>query len=214
MKKSTLYVVIMTIIFIIVAIPTNIFASGNENNEIKLTIIPGDSLFDIDDMKPGDWAPRSITVQNEGEMDFQYGVTMENNGSEKLFNEILLEVHNNDKELYHGKLANFDSLPLRELSVRSSEDLDFTIRFPEHLGNEYQGLDVHFSLLFTAEGKLGKTEEVTIDSKLGSDDVQKSGLTLPSTATNIFTLMLIGVGLLISGGLLVIIKKKRAGKQS
>lgn len=214
MKKSTLYVVIMTIIFIIVAIPTNIFASGNENNEIKLTIIPGDSLFDIDDMKPGDWAPRSITVQNEGEMDFQYGVTMENNGSEKLFNEILLEVHANDKELYHGKLANFDSLPLRELSVRSSEDLDFTIRFPEHLGNEYQGLDVHFSLLFTAEGKLGKTEEVTIDSKLGSDDVQKSGLTLPSTATNIFTLMLIGVGLLISGGLLVIIKKKRAGKQS
>lgn len=214
MKKSTLYVVIMTIIFIIVAIPTNIFASGNENNEIKLTIIPGDSLFDIDDMKPGDWAPRSITVQNAGEMDFQYGVTMENNGSEKLFNEILLEVHNNDKELYHGKLANFDSLPLRELSVRSSEDLDFTIRFPEHLGNDYQGLDVHFSLLFTAEGKLGKTEEVTIDSKLGSDDVQKSGLTLPSTATNIFTLMLIGVGLLISGGLLVIIKKKRASKQS
>ena len=52
---------------------SSVFAEGENDkaeNEIKINISPKDNLFDISNMKPGDWAPRSITVQNSGSKDF------------------------------------------------------------------------------------------------------------------------------------------------
>lgn len=214
MSKSTLYIFLAIMIFTITALPITIFASEGENAEINLKIMPEDSLFEIDNMKPGDWAPRSIEVQNRGEMDFRYGVTMQNNGDEKLFNELLLEINDDVNELYNGKLAEFESLPLRELGTGHKEELDVTIRIPEHLGNEFQGLEVHFSLIFTATGEKGGTEEVIIESTVGSDDVRKDGSMLPKTATNMFTFMLIGLALLVCSGIVIIFNKKIKNNQS
>ena len=73
---------------------------------------------------------------------------LQNSGEEKLFNELLLEIKAGDKELYQGKLAAFKSLPERKLTSGTEENLDITIRFPEHLGNDFQGLDVGICFLF------------------------------------------------------------------
>ncbi|MEK4711857.1 hypothetical protein [Sporosarcina sp. FSL K6-5500] len=135
---------------------TSVLADGEDNtgkDDIDISISPNDTLFEISNMKPGDWAPRTITVKNLGSKDFAYQMQLENSGEKKLFNELLLEIKADDKELYQGKLAAFKSLPARKLTRGSGENLDITIRFPEHLGNDFQGLGAAFVFTFTAEGR-------------------------------------------------------------
>ena len=135
---------------------TSVLADGEDNtgkDYIDISISPNDTLFEISNMKPGDWAPRTITVKNLGSKDFAYQMQLENSGEKKLFNELLLEIKADDKELYQGKLAAFKSLPARKLTRGSGENLDITIRFPEHLGNDFQGLGAAFVFTFTAEGR-------------------------------------------------------------
>jgi len=135
---------------------TSVFADGKNDtnkNDIDISISPNDTLFDISNMKPGDWAPRTITVKNLGSKDFAYQMQLQNSGEKKLFNELLLEIKTDNKELYQGKLAAFKSLPARKLTRGSGENLDITIRFPEHLGNDFQGLGAAFVFSFTAEGR-------------------------------------------------------------
>jgi len=135
---------------------TSVFADGEndtDQNEIDISISPKDTLFDISNMKPGDWAPRTITVKNSGSKDFVYQMQLQNSGDKKLFNELLLEIKAADKELYQGRLAAFKSLTTRKLTSGTEENLDITIRFPEYLGNDFQGLASAFVLTFTAEGR-------------------------------------------------------------
>jgi len=135
---------------------TSVLADGEDNTgnaDIDIGISPKDTLFEISNMKPGDWAPRTITVKNLGSKEFAYQMQLENSGEKKLFNELLLEIKADDKELYQGKLAAFKSLPARKLTRGSGENLDITIRFPEHLGNDFQGLGAAFVFSFTAEGR-------------------------------------------------------------
>ncbi|WP_342539103.1 hypothetical protein MKY15_04265 [Sporosarcina sp. FSL K6-1540] len=135
---------------------TSVLADGEDNTgnaDIDIGISPKDTLFEISNMKPGDWAPRTITVKNLGSKEFAYQMQLENSGEKKLFNELLLEIKADDKELYQGKLAAFKSLPARKLTRGSGENLDITIRFPEHLGNDFQGLGAAFVFTFTAEGR-------------------------------------------------------------
>jgi len=193
---------------LLVVLPIHAFASESEQ-EVRLEILPAESLFNIENMKPGDWAPRTIQVRNSGLQDLQYGVTLENTGADTLFNEIYLEIADEESNLYDGKLADFTSLPIRELPTTKQEDLHITLRFPEHLGNEYQGLDVHFSLIFTAEDLKGSKDSIMIDSKVGTDNGQREGSLLPKTATNIFTLAFIGIILTTSGALLVLFNRTK-----
>ncbi len=135
---------------------TSVFAdgeNGTDKKEIDISISPIDALFAISNMKPGDWAPRTITVKNSGSKDFDYLMQLQNSGEKKLFNEFLLEIKAGDKELYKGKLAEFKSLPARKLTSGTEENLDITLRFPEHLGNDFQGLTSAFVFSFTVEGR-------------------------------------------------------------
>jgi len=135
---------------------TSVFADGKndtDKNDINISISPKDTLFEISNMKPGDWAPRTLTVENSGSKDFVYQMQLQNSGDKKLFNELLLEIKAGDKELYQGKMAAFKSLPASKLTSGAEENLDITIRFPEHLGNDFQGLTSAFVLTFTAEGR-------------------------------------------------------------
>ena len=52
---------------------TSVFAddeNDTDKNEIDISLSPTDTLFDISNMKPGDWAPRTITVKNSGKQRF------------------------------------------------------------------------------------------------------------------------------------------------
>jgi len=216
-------------------------ADSDKKYNIDISLSPKDVLFDINNMKPGDWAPREITIKNKGKLDFDYQMQIKNEGDEKLYNELLLEIKEADETLYSGKLADFEQIPPRFLEVNDSETLQLTIRFPEHLGNEFQGLGVNFLLQFVAERSKGPTTpedpedpEETTDPKEDDDQpggvkddsdkggnkkdvesvggVVNSGGKLPDTATSMFTFMVIGINLLLIGGLIWMVSVIRKSK--
>lgn len=188
----------------------SVFADGEKDTgkkEIDINLTPKDTLFSISNMKPGDWAPRTITVINSGSKDFSYHMEMTNNGETKLFDELMLEIKSGDKELYEGKLAEFKPVAARELASGSDENLDMTIRFPKHLGNDFQGLEVAFTLSFTAEGKdtTPVQAQAAIKGQIESGGPKSAGFILPATSTNIFNLILFGTVLMVGGiGLMVV----------
>ena len=188
---------------------TSVYADGeNENteNELAINISPKDNLFDISNMKPGDWAPRTITVENSGSKDFVYQMQLENSGEEKLFNELLVEIKAGDTELYQGKLAALESLPERKLTSSSKENIDITIRFPEHLGNDFQGLKSAFAFSFTAEGSDNTVVQTIVRGEVASSGIgpTSAGFSLPSESTVLFNLIFVGT-LLVAGGIILMI---------
>lgn len=206
-KYKIIALIIVTHFIFILFPPNNAYGEANKP-EIKIDVSPKDSLFDVENMKPGDWAPRTVVVQNNGQMDFDYEVQLQHDGQQKLFNELTLEISDENGELFNGKLADFNSLELRSLAADHKEELEMTVRFPEHLGNEFQGLATNFTLLFIAKGQKGKIDHVSIGGKVGSDTShKKGGSMIPTTATNMFNLIAIGLLFLVLGGLLVISRK-------
>lgn len=189
---------------------------AEEGAEIIINISPEDMLFDVDNMKPGDWAPRTAIIQNNGATAFEYVTTVRNDSeTEKLFNELLLEVSDEEEELYNGKLADFNGLSPRSLEASNDEELTFIVRFPTGLGNDFQGLAAQFSLIFSAAGEESQMEEEAISAgTIGSSggDGAAGESRLPDTATNMFNLLLIGGVLLVSGGLLIVYNRRRMRK--
>lgn len=183
------------------------------NNEIDIALEPDDVLFNVNNMKPGDWVPRTLAIKNAGLQDFTYLMTIENKGNDKLFNELLLEIKDEKEELYNGKLSEFVSLPKRELSATDEEELEITVRFPEHLGNEFQGTDSKFVFEFTAEGAeevgLSNNDNEQIGNDIGS--LGDGGSSLPNTATNIFNFLLIGSILITFGIVIMLVKRYKTG---
>lgn len=203
-----LVVTLFCILALVIVMGGNSVTAEEEEKELAINVLPGDVLFNINNMKPGDWAPRTITVQNKGIKDFTYQMSLRNDGEEKLFNELLLEINDSKTVLYEGKLADFTKLSDRDLSTSKQEELEVTVIFPEYLGNEFQGLDAEFSILFTAEGKTSQLAEVSVDGMIGSGNSQTQSF-LPNTATGIFNLFLSGAVLLISGVFILLYKKWR-----
>ncbi|WP_051359538.1 TasA family protein [Paucisalibacillus globulus] len=240
--KRILLIIIFGVLLSIMVSPIISFADDSTNTDdkydIDLSLSPGEVLFNIDNMKPGDWAPRDIVIKNNGKLDFEYQMSIKNEGAEKLYNELLLEIKDAKTTLYNGKLSDFDKLPPRFLKADNSEELELTIRFPEHLGNEFQGLGVNFLLQFVAEGsetptnpedpgedneQPGGSKDDSDKGKGGTDkDVENvsgvvnnnssGGGELPDTAANMFNLMIIGVYLLLAGALIWMISKRRKTK--
>lgn len=194
---------------------TSVFAEGEsetDKKELDISLSSTDTLFDISNMKPGDWAQRTITVNNSGSKDFIYQMQLQNNGENKLFNELLLEIKAGDNELYQGKLAEFKSLPDRKLISGDGEILDITIRFPEHLGNDFQGLESTFTFSFAAEGKDSMTVYAMTKGEIASSVTSSPSSTLPDTLKNIVLLMLFGSVIVIGGIVMVIVRKYRRMK--
>ena len=185
----------------------SVFADGENDtvkNELDISLSQTENLFDISNMKPGDWAPRTITVQNSGSKDFVYQMQLQNSGDEKLFNELMLEIKAGDTELYQGKMAAFKSLPERKLTSSTEENLDITIRFPEHLGNEFQGLESAFVFTFIAEGKASPSVQVMTAGQVDSFGATSAGSSLPTTSSIIVNLMIYSA-LLVAGGIVFMV---------
>lgn len=187
---------------------TSVYAEGEDDTEVKeidISITPTDTLFEVSNMKPGDWAPRTITVKNIGSKDFEYQMQLQNSGDEKLFNELLLEIKAGDEELYEDKLANFKSLPIRKLTTGNEENLEVTIRFPEHLGNEFQALQSSFAFTFTAEGDESEPVQEEIIGQISSlGSPMSGGPGLPDGTTNLIYYILL-CGALVVGGIVMVI---------
>lgn len=79
----------------------------NAKENDKLVKDPDRSLFNLSNMKPGDYASRKLTIQNRGNEDFTYNMKAQfTKGSKELFNEFTLVVEDSSGTLYEGKLKD------------------------------------------------------------------------------------------------------------
>ncbi|MCC3356757.1 TasA family protein [Bacillus sp. REN16] len=169
----------------------------NTNKVIDIMTTPEKILFDIDNFKPGDWATRTLTIKNSGSEDFNYLTSADRkSGSKKLYEELYLTISDSSGEFFKGKLGEFKKINPRPIVSGKQEELIFTVEFPSHLGNEYQGLETEVEMKFYAEGTLGGVLPV-------------DGPKLPETGTNTFNILIAGVVLVLGGGILFIFLKRR-----
>lgn len=198
MNGEKLLRIIMVVGFIFIVnfiLPTALYASANEVKEIDIVTTPEKVMFDLTNMKPGDQASRTLKISNSGKEDFSYLFSAKKkSGSDLLYNALQLTVSNGNGELFKGSLGDFRELEPRELGSQGSEELTFSVEFPAHLGNEYQGLVCEVEFKFYAEGTLGGL--LPTDNKL------------PDTATGLFNYLLGGIILLGSGTILFMYSKK------
>lgn len=132
---------------------TDVYGETNNSIDIETNPSPDSYLFDMENMKPGDWIRRKLTIQNRGRQDFTYNTQVDfKGGSKKLYEEFLLKVSDSNGVLYDGKLKDFNGLASRSLKSMNEEDLLFVAEFPYELGNEFQGLGFDVEFRFIVEG--------------------------------------------------------------
>ncbi|MCT2534620.1 LPXTG cell wall anchor domain-containing protein [Aquibacillus koreensis] len=208
MKKIIFsFIVLVLVAMSVITIP--VLAA---TNPINIETSPDKVLFNVENMKPGDWAEKELTIQNRGEEDFAYNAVVDfKGGSEKLFKEFSLEIHDKDGSLYDGKLSEFQEFDARFLETMHEEKLNLVVSFPPELGNDFQGLSFEVEIKFVAEQILGDEDETDGETQTPIDPTEEpvDGDILPSTATNTFNYLLIGGLIVIVGGILFYLNKRK-----
>jgi len=177
-------------------------ADSNEK-DYDFTVSPSKSLFNITNFKPGDWAERELTLDNNGTKDLQYEIKMKHpSGEDRLFRQLLLKVENGSQVLFDGKLKDFKGVDAQQLKSGAQDNIKFTVKMPEELGNEYQGTTTQFDLLIYVDGDL-----------TGIVGNGFSGGRLPNTGLNDpFYFLLAGTGLITAGTFLLLFKKLKGAR--
>ncbi|WP_018931007.1 LPXTG cell wall anchor domain-containing protein [Gracilibacillus lacisalsi] len=194
------------LLFFLLFVP--ILQATTNTNIIDLdgTFSENGNLFNLDNLKPGDWAEREITISNQTDHDITYDIDVRYiEGSKLFFKQLSLEIMQGDQVLFDDKLANFSLLTELPLRTNSAEKLDFTLTFPLESGNEYQGLTTTAEIIVTA---FDDTETETSSFPIATDSQPTSGSSLPSTATVMFNILLIGGALLLVGSLILLHLKR------
>ncbi|MEI5907572.1 TasA family protein [Bacillus spongiae] len=191
MKGRYSFFILISVVFLCLFSNGSVKAFPNQQiKEIDIASSPTNILFNITNMKPGDWATRTITIHNNGKQDFNYSMsTKRNAGSKELYNELQIVISDEKKELYSGNLSHFEGFPLRNLLKSADEEITFKIDFPSYLGNEFQGLEVEVEFLFYVDEPSESLLPLDISM-------------LPDTATNTMSILLLGM-VLLSGGLVL-----------
>ena len=206
---------LLTILFFI---PIGNTGADSTTPEIKIDALPQMVLYDINNFKPGDWAPRVLTVQNNGNQDFSYNIQARmKSGSTKLFNIFHLTIEDQSDVLFNGELKEFKGLKRHSLAAFSEEKLTVTVVFPYVSGNEFQGLDTEVEFVLYAEGE--SEQPPTDPDNPGGDDGEsetpghnggspnKPTGTLPPTGEdNQLFLILTGLFLSMAGIALLLVK--------
>ncbi|MDM5331344.1 LPXTG cell wall anchor domain-containing protein [Neobacillus sp. CF12] len=198
MKKIiTLLLLNLVITTFVCLVPKNYVNAATGDQEIDIATTPEKLLFDVTNLAPGDWAERTLTIQNKGKQDFKYLSSVNlKEGSEKFYNELLLQISDQKGILFNGKMKDFNKLEPRFIAKNGSEQLFLKIVVPEELGNDFQGLGSEVEFKFYVEGTLGGLLPV-------------DGPKLPDTGTNSFNILLSGAILLVIGTFLQFILKWR-----
>lgn len=150
-KVRFFFTLIICAAVLLLVITFKIERAGADVKEVNLGIRPEKVLFHVENMAPGDWAIRDLTIINNGEKNIRYAVSIQYTSGSKLFNELDLEVTQGDTSLYKGKLAKLIQLTPRQLLKSQEEVLTFRVGFPPELGNDFQGLETKFNVVISAE---------------------------------------------------------------
>ncbi|HEK9100237.1 hypothetical protein KFD70_12060 [Bacillus pfraonensis] len=207
MNKKWLFIMsIYLILVLFIGITKNIDqVYAEERREIDISLEPKEVLFHVSNMKPGDWANRSIRISNVGTQKLSYIIKSEvSEGSEKLYEALRITVKDKKRVLYEGSLGKLQSMEKRTLAVDKIDELLYTIHVPKELGNEYQGLQTIVKFIFYAEGPSGNG--MGTENEMGSNQIQpptsvnsNNSWQLPRTGMQQSSLILIGLGLVWCG---------------
>lgn len=172
--------------------------------------IEEDFIFNVENLKPGDYMTRTLEIENDGDYDYYFHASAEyTGGSEKLFKQFQLSVTDSSGEMvYEGSLAGFNGMEQRFLEMGDSESFELKATFPYESDNSFQGLSTEFKISVWAEAEPPEdNEEGVVDS---DTDVKGGGL-LPQTGEEIPVLFyVIGGSFLISGLLLYLWTRRLA----
>jgi uncharacterized surface anchored protein len=228
MKRKTVVIIFLFLFFI--------SSMGNITyaDEVDLILIPNEKyLFKISNMKPGDWAERSLTIKNGGKENFHYSIRVINKQSDKkLFNELELKVYagNNSKNIFDDKLKNFRGFNPKELESEKTDTLQFQVKMPSELGNDFQKTSAYFEIMIvvvpsdgtvpndpkdTNNGPVSNDPLTPVNSNISntpSIPVESQGSKLPNTATNLNFLLMLG-SLLTTVGFTIIYLNKRLSRK-
>jgi hypothetical protein len=228
MNQKRIAVILLILFFI-----SGIMNHKTYANEVDIILIPNEKfLFNISNMKPGDWAERELRVKNGGEKDFNYSIRVDNKQSDrKLFNELDLKVYEGDKSIliFDDKLKNFTGFKPKPLKKGVTDSLFFQVEMPYELGNEFQQTSAYFEIIIVAAANTSTTPEDSDDPvkqpdsnvkptpvNPGTNDTQlpvaSQGPKLPNTATNLYLLLTVGL-ILTTVGLTIIYVNKRLSKK-
>lgn len=199
MNKKWIFIMCTCLILVLfIGITKNIDqVYAEERREIDISLEPKEVLFHVSNMKPGDWANRSIRISNDGTKKLSYSIKSEvSEGSTKLYEALKVTVKEKQEVLYEGSLKELQSMENRTLVTDRTDELIYTIHVPKELGNEYQGLQTIVKFIFYAEGSEGNG--VGTENETGSNQAQpptNSNWQLPRTGVQQSSMVLIGIGL-------------------
>lgn len=192
MNKRKLFLIGLSIAVAIsiFTLTDNTLKAAETRTGINIATTPEKVLFDLTNLQPGDWAERSLTIENKGNQDFNYLFSSKLiDGSEKFYNELDLMVADQERVLFEGKMKDFTKLAPRFIAKNNTEQLFFKVGMPEELGNEFQGLYSKVEFKFYVEGTLGGL-------------LPSNGPKLPETGTNIYHLVVSGLVIVLLGTIL------------
>ncbi|MGM7701342.1 LPXTG cell wall anchor domain-containing protein [Pseudalkalibacillus sp. Hm43] len=168
---------------------------------LDISTSPASYLFDLQNLKPGDWAERKLVVSNDGNIDFDYRTLAKfKDGSKKLYDQLDLKIEDQTGVvLFEDKLYKFDQLTERKLDHHHTDEFVVTVTFPSESGNEFQGLGTTFELEFSAQAT---KEEVPTQEPKDPDKTENESpkSALPQTGESnpiwyyLTGIMLAGVG--------------------
>ncbi|MDT9026775.1 LPXTG cell wall anchor domain-containing protein [Rossellomorea yichunensis] len=229
MNQKRIAVILLILFFI-----SGIMNHKTYANEVDIILIPNEKfLFNISNMKPGDWAERELRVKNGGEKDFNYSIRVDNKQSDrKLFNELDLKVYEGDKSIliFDDKLKNFTGFKPKPLKKGVTDSLFFQVEMPYELGNEFQQTSAYFEMIIVAAANTSTTPEDSDDPvkqpesnvkptpvNPGTNDTQlpvaSQGPKLPNTATNLYLLLTVGLILTTVGLTIIYVNKRLSNKR-
>jgi hypothetical protein len=141
-------------------IPVKDTKADESDYEVDISTTPAEFLFDVKNMKTGDWSTSTLEVNNEGNLDFNYSISShQESGDSYLYNQFLVWVSDSEGLLYEGKLSDFYTFPLGTIAAKGSNTLTFKVVLPYETGNEAQGKSTSVTFSLNA---VGHEEEIPI----------------------------------------------------
>lgn len=190
-------------------------------NNHGISIKHDNPLFNIENMVPGETKYSTLEVKsNENDpLKLELDSLMEN-GDRALFETLIFSIEDSSGRYFSDTLNKLNHIDLGSILKGEKKTYNLSISFPASAGNEFQQKAVSVSFIFTANGGLGSTVDLSEDRvPLASVTPSEPNLTnipqieIPTTGESnpkiwyIFGLLLVVVGVRI--GLKILVRKDR-----
>ena len=186
MKLLNIYIIAALCLGILAVIylPISQTTASPTDEKIVISTSPESSFIYFENMAPGDSTTKTLTVNNDGNVDFSYSLSATKEAGDKgLYDQLLVTIKAEEEQIFEGNLNDLDKVNIGDIKSFKKEDITFLVELPKYVGNEVKGKSTTVGIKLSATG-----ESTSVPDN-----------SLPKTATNIFNYLFLGIGLLITG---------------